>query len=165
MLCRIIGGRESEEHAHPWIARVFGGRKINCNFFFALYAFELYSTITHSKVYQAIVSFQAVLLAFVVQLWSQVNFCFFEKLVRQRLFVSIYRWSSFSCKKTSQYIEYKEMKYQPDICSLPTIARTTMRAAMDQNRVIIVTVAVFFFVRYHLWFQSLPSYHHVSMMI
>ena len=42
------------------------------------------------------------------------------------------------------------MKYQPDICSLPTIARTTMRAAMDQNRVIIVTVAVFFFVRYHL---------------
>ena len=36
------------------------------------------------------------------------------------------------------------MKYQPDICSLPTIARTTMRAAMDQNRVIIVTVTVFF---------------------
>ena len=62
----------------------------------------------------------------------------------------MYPWSSFSCKKTSQYIEYKEMKYQPDICSLPTIARTTMRAAMDQNRVIIVTVAVFFFVRYHL---------------
>ena len=28
-----------------------------------------------------------------------MNFCFFEKLVRQRLFVSIYRWSSFSCKK------------------------------------------------------------------
>ena len=36
------------------------------------------------------------------------------------------------------------MKYQPDICSLPTIVRTTMRAAMDQNRVIIVTVAVYF---------------------
>ena len=102
MLCRIIGGRESEEHAHPWIARVFGGRKINCNFFCALYAFELYSTITVYYTFKSLsgnrfFSGCAAGLCGATLITGEF-FVFLKNFsdLKQRLFVSIYRWSSFS---------------------------------------------------------------------